>query len=230
MAGFRGYMQASQRYGGRTNRVFQMLKELETRKGEKDGVYTTEPCVVYEYHPAEQRVDVVLKNFPKAPVIRNVPIAGAGGELRTIRPMLSLKAGDPDPTVGIIAFTRSDSRTSWKRRRRSDPFTDLMHRPVSPVFIDTVLLEDEAPYHPDYSENASVLNQLEPGDAAMVHSSGSRIIFKANGDLLLLAAGDIYTGPAEVDASTFPAAARQGDAGDGTGGSIAGGSGRVKIG
>lgn len=229
MAGSRGFTALAQRHGGKVNRVVQSLKENATRGIEQDAMFTSEPCVVYDYDPEKQRVDVVLKNSPKSPVIRGVPIAGAGGDFRIIRSMRTMKDKHDDPTVGLLVFPRTDSRTSWKLRDRSKPYTQMKHRPVSPIFMDTVLLEDEAPFSDDFVEGGG-LNDIDKGDTALIHRSGSRIVFKENGDVLILSAGNMYIGPTETDAGSFPEAARKGDGVSHPSGPISGGSSKVNIG
>lgn len=230
MASRRGITRGfSQRYGGHVNRAFQELLDRGVTEDEFKNLYTLEPCVVYKYYPEKQRVDIVLKNDPDSPPIRNVPVAGAGGDFRFITPFQTLDNNDPEPTVGFVAFSRSDSTQSWKLRDRSEPETNVRHRPQSAIFIDTVLLQDEAPYSDDFKEAGAGLNDLDPKDAAIIHKSGSRIIFKDNGDMLILAAGDVYIGPEEVSAASYAAAARTGD-GVAHPGGITGGSGRVNIG
>lgn len=169
-----------------------------------EGIYTTEIVMVQDYDFAAQTVDVVLKSNPDVPVIKGVPIA-SGGELRMIRTFKTIANGDPDPTVGIIAYPRTDGRLALLDFQRIAPINPRKHTNYAPVYIGDVPVIAQLPFE-NHFENADK-DSIGPKDTGFQHAlTGSFLLFKENGDVVLKSKGKVYIGGLEQKASAFKTA------------------------
>lgn len=190
-------------------------------------------AVVRDYDALRQTVDVVIKTEDNGPTLKGIPILHPGGDLKYVSRM---EASDPKseffgetPTVGILIVPDDDVSLALEDHLTALPPTKLKHALRKALFIPGIVPRASTPVM-DYYNDTGGADEFAAGDSGLIHSSGSRIIFKENGDIIIKAAGNLYGGGADQDISSFNAAARQGDAGDGTGGGISGGSGRVFLG
>jgi hypothetical protein len=224
----------SQAHGHRPNYAHDGLMLRRAMDIACEGLYTAEPCIVDSYDFLTQRVSVRLKNFPKAPVIHNVPIYNTMGSLRVYRSFTTYQENPLNADVGILLFMRSDSTTSWDFHSAQPAVTHTCHKGLGPVFVPGPLpLEDTVPTKrpavQDDSATSATLDKMGPKDTALVHDSGAFILFKEDGKLVIKA-DEVYIGDKADAVATYKAAARKGDAGDGMGGAIAGGSSNVFLG
>lgn len=170
-----------------------------------EDIYTTEIVVVQAYNFAAQTVDVLLKSDPKVPVIKNVPIA-SGGELRHIRSFKTIEDGDEDPTVGIIAYPRIDGRNALLDFERLTPISGRRHTNFTPIYLADIPVISELPF-PNHFENANK-DAIGPKDTGFQHSSGSFVLFKGNGDVIIKSKGKVYIGGLEQKAGSFDKVAK----------------------
>lgn len=210
-------MDLGRRFGDRPSGAGQAGADKKAVKRSLDSIWTSEICIVHSYNFQKQTVNVALKNRPDAPLIKNVPIAGAGGELRIIRSFETVVGGSPNPTVGIVVFTKSSPQGATASHVQEDPKTKKQFSFNNAIYmgnipasgtaawkpIDTFNVDDDAGWNPDV---------VGPKDDAIVHKSGSRIVFKANGDIILQAGRKVFIGSTlGSDVSTYDEAARKGD-------------------
>lgn len=221
--------------GNQPNFVRQGLADKRARLREiGERVSTCEVVLVHDYHADTQTVDVRIKADPNVPIIYGVPIAdGLTGGLRVIGGFRTVVAGDVDPTVGLIVYPRLDSSLTNLDHTLRDAPSLRRHRDSFGFFVACVPVVpidgSPATVAEDVSANSDALG---PRDVALFHRSGSFIMFKENGDVVIKAQGNVYVGGTDQSVADMDGATRQGDTGDGGlgAGPIAGGSSRVFIG
>lgn len=223
----------SQVLGAEPNEARVALQRKEGIEELIKGIWTAEPVLVTEYHFAKQQVDVKLMNYPNTyREMKEVPIYNTAGSLSihqsfdtTSRPELS--PGD----VGILLFTRTESDGSFEDRTLTGDHAPNYHKGDNGIFIPGPITTNESP--PDVLDSlatATDLDDVGPNDAAIVHESGSHIIFKENGEVIIKGK-EIYFGSDENDVTNFKKVAREGDAVGGDGATtIQEGSDTVKAG
>lgn len=202
-----------------------------------DRVAGPELALVESYDFAKQRVNVRLKNRPEVLTIFNVPIAGTGGPLKHYQGFKTINEhGEANASIGWLIYFRTDSSVSMHKRGFSPSPTSIMWSGEHPVFVpmEMIPLSDvrNEPTIKDANATGAMTDKLGPSDSALVHSSGSHILFKSNGDVVIKAAGKLYLGDTATAAASMKGAARKDDtvaegAGDDT---ISGGSSKVFIG
>lgn len=200
-----------------------------------DNLAGPEFVMIESYDFAKQRVNVRLKNRPEVGTIFNVPIIGAGGDLKHYHGFRTIKEdGEMLASVGFLIYFRTDSSMSLDKRGFTPPRTPLYWTGEHPVFVpfEAVMLNEVTaePSVKDIAATSTMPDKLGPGDSALVHSTGSHIIFKENGDVVIKATGNVYIGGANQTAASMQGAARTGDGVNDTTDEISGGSSRVKIG
>lgn len=187
---------------------------------------------VYDYDPVKQTVDVVLAGDRRAPPLRGIPISGAGGHgLRHIHAWKGLTQTDkPDigyilyPRVGggrkILDFIRRDLNDSYARIERTAIFCGGLPAAIS---------AGETPVANVVAANPA-MHQIGKDDNGIVDTTGAGFLLKVTPDgkrRVILRADEVFFLGLDQTVDDAQPVARQGDAGDGTGGAIAGGSSRV---
>lgn len=209
------------------------LQKRRTQRQDVSAVNKAIPAIVWDYDPETQRVDLLDKNDPNGVPFANMAIANTGGALRILSTPVAANPASryfgASPTVGLLIFPDSDSSQAFNDHRQQPTPTNLRHSTRMGVFIPGIHVRDDGLPAPNFNPEGGA-DDIADGDSALVHESGSSIIFKKNGDVIIKAAGNIYGGGADQSVASMKAAARQGDEGDGMGGTIAGGSGRVFLG
>lgn len=181
-----------------------------------EGVWTAEPCIVDDYRATTQRVDVRLKNAPEQAIIPDVPILGTSGDLVTVRGFRTVRnSGIEGADVGMLLYPRTNGKTSFQRRKPERPIVEAYHEGMGPVFLPGPHIVEDGPF-----EMGEGLDGFGPDDTALVHSTGSFIMFKHTGDVVIKSAGKVFIGPKDANASGYS------DAGVGSLGS----TGNVKLG
>lgn len=232
-------------HGGSFDRSYgQSINPIETgialRRAMEDAADATpgpELALVDSYDFDRQRVSVRLKNRKEVGVIHDVPIAGSGGDLKHYFGFKTIQQhGETQASIGWLIYLRTDSALSLDKRGFTPPRTAMVWTGEDPIFVPLEIVPlNEARNEPsvkDKNATAAMADKLGPGDSALVHKTGSHIIFKANGDLVIKAANKVYIGNKDTAASAMKKAARDGDnvrddVGDDT---IDGGSDNVFIG
>lgn len=200
--------------------------------------YTWDIAVVKEYHHVEGTVDVWMKLDKKAIEVKGIPIWGRGGSRFRFGWPLTGAVYDQEtttriinePDVGMVFHPRLDSTRALEDfQRRNHPHTDTTHGPFSPIFVPGLPVASQSPTTGVVQEAAT--HQIGPDDRLFLVDpvTGAGAIIKSDGRLILRGLEVVSLGLDQVyeDAQFV---ARQGDAGDGLGGAIAGGSSVVKSG
>lgn len=194
------------------------------RKRDIDLVY------VYDYDHLQQTVAVVLANDRLALPIAGVPIAGAGGRgMRYIRPWKGLKSGTTEPDVGFIVYPRLGGGRALLDYVRRDLRYTYSHIQDTAIFIGGIPISLEASIA-TLAAGTPAAHEIGPDTTALVDEAGAGIIVNrtAAGLRQVILRGDqIYLLGIGQTTANAQAVARQGDAGDGMGGTIAGGSSRI---
>lgn len=234
-------LDSDQSFGVNPNSLKAGLRARRIREAEIGAMMKCIPAIVWDYYPKSQRVDVRDKSHPGSTTIYNIPIMGTGGVFRTVAPLIAGRPGSPyggqetashrgKATVGIVLFLDTDSANAWLDHSQHPPTSAIAHGIDGAVFIPHILTTDDGDATFLYEE-VDGPDDIGPFDAWMQDDrSGSYMVFKANGDIIIKAAGDVYIGGLDSEVSTYKDAARKGDAGDGVGGGIEGGSDRVHVG
>lgn len=189
-----------------------------------DAIEGVKVVLVYDYHPTTQRVDVVLKDVPAgtthtdfSPVFENVPIAWTGGDLVVGQSFKTILGGfTDDPDFGWLIFTKEDSRDSLKFRAQAPPITETLHGGLGCFFVPGGLIEGETLDPTIVADESPTPEQIGPDDRFVLdRRTGSRTVYKANGDIHILAAGNVYIGGLGQTIASMEKVIRAGDSGDG---------------
>lgn len=208
----------ARRYGGEPNHLEDALALKRALRKISDSVPGPEPCIVDSFNFTKQRVDVRLKNYPELTVIYNVGIAGSGDTLAHYRSFKTIQVdGELRADTGWLVYFHSDSGSSFHKRGFTPRASTILWTGEHPIFIPTtMLLLNEVNLEPSIKDEDALSTEpdkLGPGDEALVHKpTGSHIIFKENGDIVLKAAGKLYLGDTSTVAASMKEIARKGDA------------------
>lgn len=173
-----------ERHGDLVNHIEQMVSLERIIRDKSKKLWTVEPCVVESYDFVMQRVSVFLKNVPGPQEIKNVPIVGVGGDLQMVR---RFQKGD----LGLLVFPRTDSRFSLNDHSIAQPSVPTKHGGLGPFFLPSLrALVDPVLTIEDAAATATDLDLIGPNDTAMIHKSGSFILFKENGEIVIKSAAN----------------------------------------
>lgn len=209
---------------------------LADRARDKDALPDTlgpRAVLVYDQDRIRRTVDVLLKDRPGLQVIRGVRLANSDWGLRVSPRFRTVKAnGEENATVGWIMYPPTDHTGMLVNNLIRRPYSERRFMSAAPIFFATSYTDtdnpDTDPIEFDPSDTAGTdPDVIGPNDDYMGSPWGQFIIFKANGDLVFRVPGNIYGFGTDEDLSDAKPVARQGDAGDGMGGGIGGGSSRV---
>lgn len=202
-----------QRIGDEQNLVKQALREIKSMEEFLKGVWTAEPVIVTGYDFANQRVDLKLMNYPNSyREIEDIPIYNTSGSLQLFQKYKTtdnpkLTEGD----IGILLFSRTESKNSWDDKKLRGDHPPLYHEGEGGIFIPGPITRNEDPPSIlNADATATDLDDLGPNDAALVHESGSFILFKENGEVVIKGK-EVYFGDKEDNVASFKNVARDGD-------------------
>lgn len=199
--------------GDEENQVKKAFTRLKRIEEILKGVWTAEPVVVTDYHFSDQEVDVKLINYPDSyRKIKNIPIYNTSGGLQVIQRFGETpNANKIGSDVGILLFTRTDSKNSFHDKTLNESHPPVYHEGSSGIFIPGPITTDEDP--PDILDpfaTSTDLDDLGPQDSALVHESGSHILFKENGEVVIKGK-EIFFGSDQDSVTSFKTVARDGD-------------------
>lgn len=170
-------------------------------------------CLVYDYDPANQAVDVVLMDDRRSPPIRSVPIAGAGGQgIRYIRSWKGVLQTDK-PDIGILVFPRLGGGRRFLDFIRRDTKNLYAHIEETAIFmggIPAAISAGEVPLA-NLAVAAPLLHQIGKGDNGVVKPSGAGFVVKENDDLVLRGRRIYFMGLDQTEANMEAVALQGGD-------------------
>lgn len=205
-------------FGRGRNEAAEVIAHRAQRRLATEDAIGSVAAVVTAYDFARQRVSVRLKNRPEVLPLGGVPIAQTGGCLRIIRRVAVGEVGqlqflqDRDGTFNDALFKGIQRHRSNRRGLIFVPGPSLLSDDLHDLMLDGATATDA--------------DHAGPEDCALLHESGSGLIFKGNGDVVVKAAGDIYWLADNAPASSSNLVARQNDAVSDT--EITGGSSNVR--
>jgi hypothetical protein len=178
--------------------------------------WTAEEAIVHDYDAEAGTVDLKLKRYPRGAIFRDIHVYDDGDSLRRHRALKTeLRHGIGNATVGMVVFPRTESGNALADRQITASTTKLFHCARGGRFFPGVRIDMDDPL-PILSNNGSATDadQIGPDDDAFIHESGSRLIFKSTGDVVLLAAPgrSVFFGVGDQLTGSMAALARVGDA------------------
>lgn len=213
--------------GATPNRLHDHLLDKRAEQLERARKRDVDLVYVYDYHPLDQTVDVVLANDRRSLPLTGVPIAGSGGRgLRYIRPWKGIKSGETKPDVGLIVYPRLGGGRSLIDYVRRDLRYTYNHIQDTAIFFGGIPTSLETAI-PNLVAGTPAAHEIGPETTALVDEVGAGVILNvtpAGLRQLVLRGDQIYLLGIGQTTANAQAVARQGDAGDGLGGGISGGS------
>lgn len=168
-------------------------------------------CMVYDYDPLNQTVDVVLMDDRRAQPIRGVPIAGTGGQgMRVIRAWKGLLETDK-PDIGYLLFPRLGGGRRFLDYIRRDVRGLYAHIEETAIFGGGLPATLGAGERPQENYNASpALHQIGKKDNGLLKPSGAGVLIKDNDDLVLRGRRIYLMGLEQTEANMDPVALQGG--------------------
>lgn len=183
--------------------------ENTKRQGDKR-LTSWEPGIVLSYDFTNQRVDVLLKNHPDAPPVRNVPIAGSGQKTQPLPAVEDV--GVSNAYVGQLFYPQTDAENAWDRRQRENSkLSNEPHSGFGPLFFaeEPTFVDEALPDFFDEASGPSDYDTVGPDDVCFYGEDGY-IAIKGD-DTVVIRGTQAFIGSIDVSTDNYTGVENDGD-------------------